>query len=1015
MNIRRLLSACAAIVMTLLLLVPAAAGEGIENVFVRSAPLIRSAEVKDGMVRVWLASLGNLSKLNITVTGNYSVNGNTALALSTGDKVEVHFDKTTGQITMTMNGLTYAMGSEMRLRRHMANGESALSIAQADRPNNLYPGDLQLKAVKTSSGYRMYPILHVYLEYYLYGVVPYEMGSSFPLEALKAQAVAARNYTLRAMNNNENNDYDLGDTSAHQVYKGYTGTASRATQAVDETRGIIIMNDGKVSGTYYTASNGGQTEASLNVWGGSGYEYLCVKDDPFDAANPSSNRRRLTVYADFDHPSQSEALIQLLTEAAQTQLGTDAVIQTINSIIPHTPKYPAPSRLYTKIDFGVTALVGDSYVNANLSLPIFTKVESALSMSIQSSNNELWTVESVADGFRITVGRWGHGIGMSQRGAQQMANMGYTYDQILGFYYDGCVRMQYTFTHTILPPGSTSEIVSPEAPATISPSSEAKATVKLTGVNDVAPLRYTASESGRILTGIPNGGAVTVLAKGAEWSLIRYGGINGYLPTNWLFFTGAAPESSVETPTAINLWATVTGTNALNFRTSAAYGDNIQGSLASGSILCVLGTEGEWVKVQYGATVGYVSADYLEYHSYYPGETNGDTSAMADAGDGQPVPLLASPSTTATVLYQIPYGTQVDVLSNDGTWCQVDVGGLKGYVLTSQLNFTAEGSKPTDIPGVQGMTAIVNSTSSTLNLRQGPSTTTEKLAEIPKGTRIIVTVFGEEWCAVSWGSLSGYVMTKYLLFEEEETPTPTPSASASPSASPSPTPTLPPANTAWVRTTVNYINLRAAPGTEADIITTIPGGDELTVLASGSTWSYVEHGVATGYVLSSNLTYSQPLPSIGVLYIDTDVDPLYMRDAPRLNGSTVLTSIPRGEPVLLLEDLGSWCHVQYGAYVGYCSSQYLSRLKPTNYDPDDTPIYDPTLTAVFLWKARIATADQKELQTYKWCSLQAPERFVVPYGTVVELIERGDIWCKIEYEGETGYCLLKDLALISPV
>ena len=290
MNAKRLISVLTALIMTMLLCVPAYA-DPLPGVFVRSAPLIRSGETKNGMVRVWLESLGNPSKLTVTVTGNYSVNGNTAMSLSSGDSVSIGFDSVTGEITMTMDGLTYAMGQEMRLRRHQANGTSAVSIAQSKRPSNLYPGDLQLLAVKTASGYKLMPIVHVYIEYYLYGVVPYEMSSSSPIEALKAQAVAARTYTLRRLNGRVSYDYDIGDTSSDQVYYGYTGSVTNATKAVDETRGIVIMNDGSLSGTYYTASNGGQTEAVKNAWGGTAYPYLGVKDDPFDLMNSGSIRR----------------------------------------------------------------------------------------------------------------------------------------------------------------------------------------------------------------------------------------------------------------------------------------------------------------------------------------------------------------------------------------------------------------------------------------------------------------------------------------------------------------------------------------------------------------------------------------------------------------------------------------------------------------------------------------------------------------------------------------------------
>ncbi len=1020
MNIRRLISLLAAVVMTMLLGIPAQAAS-VEDVVVVSAPLRRAADVQDGMVRVWLESIGDVSQLDVTVTGRYSINGNTALTLNDGQTVSIGFNKATGEITITMNGMTYAVGSEMRLRRHQANGESALSIAQASRPKNLYPGDLRLLAVKKSDGtYRLYPIVHVYLEYYLYGVVPYEMSSSFPLEALKAQAVAARTYTMRAMNARAAYNYDLRDTSADQVYKGYTGSVSNATKAVDATKGIVIMNGGVLSGTYYTASNGGQTESVKNAWGSSGYSYLKVKDDPFDALNTSSNRRRLTVYSDFDHASQKAALASLLTAKAQTQLGADAVIQTIHSITPHTPKYASPSRLYTKMDFQVTALVGGTPVKATLSFDIFDDLESQLSMSINGGQNELWSVVKTEAGFQIIVGRWGHGIGMSQRGAQQMARMGYTYDQVLGFYYEGCERVQYTFTHTILPAGGSNPIISTEPPADITPAEKNQATVSLPGVNDIAPLRYTASESGRILVGVPNGSVVTVLNKGKNWSLVRYGEINGYLPTTALVMTGTPSGSSGGSATMITVWGVVSGTNSLNFRSGPGYEYEIQTELGQGTILCILETVGEWVKVQYGSRVGYVSPDFLTIHNKYPAETTGDSSAMVSLENASDTAsLLDSPSTSAAVLMKLSHGTQVTVLTNDGSWCRVKVAGQEGYLLTSQLDFNATGVTPTDIPGPQEMTAIVNSNAATLNLREGPSTDDLIVAQIPKGTTIVVTKFGETWCAVRWGELSGYVMTKFLLFNQqtsspEVSQSPSPSPSASPTPSPSPSPTATPGEvTAWVMRTVNYVNLRETASTNGKVITKIPAGDELVVLEKGGTFSYVRHGVGTGYVLSKHLTYIKPLESIGILYINTISDPLAMRDQPKVSGSTILTYVPRGEKVLLIEELPGWCRVQYGDDVGYCSSVYLSRQRPNEYEPDDTPIYDPSLVAADGWQATIHT-DGLPVSLRKWCASDAPELTTIPNGKTVKLLARGEIWCKISFEGKDGYCLTEKLLLHAP-
>lgn len=251
MSLKRLTSLMLAALMMLLPLMTCTYAESTEltGALVRSAPLVRSGTTRDGMVRVYLSSLGNVTSLDITVSGSYSVDGAQSMTLSDGQKVSISFNTQSGQITMTVNGRSYAMGSEMALRRHQTSGESGLRIAQANRPNNLYPGDLQLIARTSGSSYKLYPVVHVYIEYYLYGVVPYEMSSSWPTEALRAQAVAARTYTLNRMNGRANYIYDLVDTASDQVYNGYVGTQTNATRAVDATKGIVIMNNGRLSGT----------------------------------------------------------------------------------------------------------------------------------------------------------------------------------------------------------------------------------------------------------------------------------------------------------------------------------------------------------------------------------------------------------------------------------------------------------------------------------------------------------------------------------------------------------------------------------------------------------------------------------------------------------------------------------------------------------------------------------------------------------------------------------------------
>src|SRR5699024_7021753 len=125
------------------------------------------------------------------------------------------------------------------------------------------------------------PVLTIDVEDYLLGVVPYEMSDSFPIEALKAQAVAARTYVLRKIGSS--GDYDVVDTTNDQVFRGMNPDYPNAIAAVEQTAGVCGYYNGRLAECYYSASNGGQTELVENVWSGGGdYGYIAMVDDPYD-------------------------------------------------------------------------------------------------------------------------------------------------------------------------------------------------------------------------------------------------------------------------------------------------------------------------------------------------------------------------------------------------------------------------------------------------------------------------------------------------------------------------------------------------------------------------------------------------------------------------------------------------------------------------------------------------------------------------------------------------------------
>jgi SpoIID/LytB domain protein len=143
----------------------------------------------------------------------------------------------------------------------------------------LYRGKLEL--VPQSGFLRVVNV--VPLESYLQGVVAGEMPFSWPAEALKAQAIAARSYALASLLKGK--PYDLYSDVRSQVYLGVAGEKPSTTKAVTDTAGQVVLYGGKVATTYYFSSSGGKTASAADVFGFS-VPYLVSRPDPWDKASP---------------------------------------------------------------------------------------------------------------------------------------------------------------------------------------------------------------------------------------------------------------------------------------------------------------------------------------------------------------------------------------------------------------------------------------------------------------------------------------------------------------------------------------------------------------------------------------------------------------------------------------------------------------------------------------------------------------------------------------------------------
>ena len=309
------------------------------------------------------------------------------------------------------------------------------------------------------------------LEDYVQGVIIHEMNASWPLEALKAQAVCARTYAYRSLisSKHASQGFNLCNTNDCQVYSGIASASDNSRRAVEETRGEYAFYNGSLAETVYFSSDGGATESAVNVWG-SDVPYLVGKEDPYEAAvagkidnynwtvtftaqeltdllnssgmlnsgivdlqvtrtTPTGNVLEIT-FTDSSGKSWSK-----IKESCRTFLGLRSQRYTISSGGGTSSGTSAGYAVtgggtLTSMD-GVYAVDGTGETAA-LSAP-------GLYVATGSGTEQLGSASSSGGSgtFVITGSGWGHSVGMSQWGAYSMAQSGYTYDQILTFYYTG--------------------------------------------------------------------------------------------------------------------------------------------------------------------------------------------------------------------------------------------------------------------------------------------------------------------------------------------------------------------------------------------------------------------------------------------------------------------------------------------------------------------------------------------------------------------------------------------------
>lgn len=318
-----------------------------------------------------------------------------------------------------------------------------------------------------NNGYNILIINHINIENYLFGVLPKEIPITSPDDALRAQAVVARSFTYANLNKHVGEGYNLCISTHCQVYGGYEGEKPSTNQAIIDTHGEYIVYDGQVANTLYHSNSGGHTESSEKVWGGS-LPYLAGIEDIYSLNTTNSSWSIKLTPIELGDRLKANSInvgevkdLQILDttdtnrvksikivgslgeeiisgDKLRTILGTTSMKSTLFNV--NKDGASSSKNVYIVGSSGQgpreVTLSGMYILDGNNNKTVNRNISNRVKGDINSTDIE-GTISIEPTTFNFEGKGYGHGVGMSQYGAIEMANSGYNYETIIKHYYSG--------------------------------------------------------------------------------------------------------------------------------------------------------------------------------------------------------------------------------------------------------------------------------------------------------------------------------------------------------------------------------------------------------------------------------------------------------------------------------------------------------------------------------------------------------------------------------------------------
>lgn len=643
-------------------------------------------------VRV-LISQRNHSESTVRIYGSYAVHdaaGNALFIAQDEAAYTVKAENSAVSLYSAFGTLLYS-GASVSFKEfesgHANNCVKVDSVSMGNKDTDrTYRGDLNIYYFDKTGSYSkrwagLYLVNNVYIEDYIQGVVAAEMGKEnkqnqakgWPVEAQKAQAVAARTF---AMNKTRSSlVFDVYDTSKSQAYFGITDWCKAAVQA---TAGQILYYDNKVLRVHYTGTNGGDTEVTANYWGegekGCGKE--SVREDVYDlmvsgkdyveyAEIPvnynASNKYVKSLVANVLIPNLT-ASGYAVSSAAYQSLSISVPKCTIASCTHHNRSSMTADQVcnhFCSVDivfYGVT--INGTQQIGTVSTNVGEKdfyVDRPLEFFDTGKLKYYWLKENVTNGvvtsYTIRHARNASGTGLSQYGAKYRALEGHKYDAILDFYF---------------PQSSIDSLASDISRPAIQAKPSVRYDARVLG-NDARVFSQKSAAADAIAT-IQAGNTVFVDEISGKWAHVSCGSVSGYIAASTLERT-AVRVTTANISKNISVWPEPDSmTTALCTVEKGTVLELIEANAAPG-----------WHKVNTTSGVGYIPARYSTLIFQGSGEQFDEPTGLEDSLSYYGAAIKLSGD------YGIRVRFGIDIAAHDG-------GTIAGYTI-KEYGVIADGEK----------------------------------------------------------------------------------------------------------------------------------------------------------------------------------------------------------------------------------------------------------------------------------------------------------------------------------